>query len=287
MEQVFGQHPHKGLPYILRLELTFRVDGDVTERIKYWFELCNNEFNDFHSSGVQHVSSLAQRGLKRFPEGYQGGSEIDNVDFSQDATLIDGRLSVDQGSKTSVEYDGLWVGRGGVPYAYLECLSTSPTVSQAEIGLRLRAILARYCDRFPIQFAYISGGDNVRQRTALEVALRRPWPVALEQVDQVLRGYSWVTVIPKVLAPVVLPRVMDDSLLVANATESGDLLVQAGDTFDDYDDSRMSALFKCLAPVLPDGTPVRNEIAKSWPDRFVDRDAREVAKFHSATTPRH
>ncbi|MBM0226520.1 MULTISPECIES: hypothetical protein [Micromonospora] len=94
--------------------------------------------------------------------------------------------------------------------------------------------------------------------TELDKSLRRDSDVSLKQSRQVLRGYSWVTVVPGELV---------ERLGGADAIESagavaevrrlaaGGVLLRATRTPEEYDDLAMQRLFRMLAPVLPPGQP--------------------------------
>ncbi|MFC8075080.1 hypothetical protein ACFUN8_06035 [Streptomyces sp. NPDC057307] len=118
---------------------------------------------------------------------------------------------------------------------------------------------------------------NSHESTDLEATLRRARRKSRRESRTLLRGYSWVTGVPAELAA----RLGGARALAATGAfhdvrelTGGGLLLQAGDTLAGYDERRMYAVFRALAPVLPPGLP---SSAPARPEpRVVFEDAAEV-----------
>ncbi|MET4922406.1 hypothetical protein P3L51_08590 [Streptomyces sp. PSRA5] len=118
---------------------------------------------------------------------------------------------------------------------------------------------------------------NFHESTDLEATLGRPRRRSRRESRTLLRGYSWVTGVPAELAA----RLGGARALEATGAfhavrqlRGGGLLLQASETLAGYDEQRMYAVFRALAPVLPPGMPDR---APARPEsRVVFEDAAEV-----------
>ena len=99
-----------------------------------------------------------------------------------------------------------------------------------------------------------------------------------------MRGYSWTTLVPASLAPVVIPRLESSAKLTWRVLPTGALLIQAGESPQEYEAAAMNELFERLAPVLPSGVPLIHPKLMGIPSKLlVARDARDVAPFHADT----
>ncbi|MCM0674772.1 hypothetical protein NCC78_08730 [Micromonospora phytophila] len=117
------------------------------------------------------------------------------------------------------------------------------------------------------------GGND--SSTELDKALRRDRNVSVEQSRQLLRGYSWVTVVPQEL----VHRLGGADVIEASGAveevrrlRAGGVLLRATRTPEEFDDAAMRRLFGLLAPVLPPGQP---RDLPGWPTshRVVYEDA--------------
>jgi hypothetical protein len=90
-----------------------------------------------------------------------------------------------------------------------------------------------------------------------------------------LRGYSWVTIVPKDLASTV-----DDTSGFADVRplSGGGLWLRATEDFREYDEAAAGRVFAALAPVLAAGLPVRR--------RLVPDEAPQLLAFKDAAAQR-
>lgn len=118
-----------------------------------------------------------------------------------------------------------------------------------------------FAERHAPLFGHVSYADSVpHPETQLEQALNRHPRHTLPEWDRYLRGYSWVTVIPAVLAAQVGGAGgLRDSGAFARVDEvaGGSLWLQASSRWGEYreDQAVVDRVFEVLARVLPPGTP--------------------------------
>lgn len=98
--------------------------------------------------------------------------------------------------------------------------------------------------------------------TALDAALRRDRDDSLREARRHLRGYSWITVVPRELAA----RLGGADALTATgafaeveALPPGGVWLRATDRAETYDAAAVRRVFSALAPVLPPGRPEPDE----------------------------
>ncbi|MFI7067415.1 hypothetical protein ACIBL3_40925 [Kribbella sp. NPDC050124] len=153
-----------------------------------------------------------------------------------------------------------WFGRATVPVAVQEAF----VEFLAEFSEGARASFGNVAD------------DNAGGRTALEVDLPRSEDHGVLQSDDVLRGYSWVTVCP----PALVGRLGGYEALEATGAfaevrrlDYGAALLRATDRLEQYDDDAIRRVFHALAPVLPRGKPRQSPIYDNRvPPRLVYED---------------
>jgi hypothetical protein len=108
-------------------------------------------------------------------------------------------------------------------------------------------------------FANIAS-DNSANQTALETYLPRLYEAGLMESPRVVRGYSWVTLVP---AGALRGRggveVLENSGAFVEIDELryGAALLRATRRFEGYEDSVVKRVFRALAPALPGGVPRR------------------------------
>ncbi|MEV0284003.1 MULTISPECIES: hypothetical protein [unclassified Kribbella] len=140
--------------------------------------------------------------------------------------------------------------------------------------------LAEFSERARASFGNVAD-DNDGGRTALEVVLPRLEDHGVLQSDEVLRGYSWVTVCP----PALVDRLGGYEALEATGAftevrrlDYGAALLRATDRLEEYDDDAIRRVFHALAPVLPRGKPRQSPV---YDDRVPPRLVYEDPSDHS------
>jgi hypothetical protein len=121
------------------------------------------------------------------------------------------------------------------------------------------AFMKSFAGRPALAFGHVSRvSDPPAGQTDLEQALiRRVWD-SLREWDRYLRGYSWVTVVPQVLARQVggLDGLRaSGAFVVVDQLPGGVVWLQATDRWSGYQGDRVERVFEALAPVLPPGMP--------------------------------
>ncbi|MFE9460908.1 hypothetical protein [Streptomyces californicus] len=172
------------------------------------------------------------------------------------------------GFHPSFHDDGAWVddtgrvggtrtGRGGSHTELSVSVRGDGRVADAAWCAGLVDFLAAALDGANPAFARIDH-RNAHETTDLEAALKRPLRRSLRESRTLLRGYSWVTGVPAELAD----RLGGAAALEATGAfhavrplRAGGLLLQADETLVGYDDRRLEAVFRALAPLLPPGLP--------------------------------
>jgi hypothetical protein len=108
-----------------------------------------------------------------------------------------------------------------------------------------------------VDYAEVSYGYGGTELTMLELDLGLSPSVTMAAASTVLRGYSWITVVP----PGIAAGLGGTSALVGSGVfhrveqlPHGSVWLQASEHFDDYDDERAAAVFGVLAPYLPPGS---------------------------------
>jgi hypothetical protein len=142
----------------------------------------------------------------------------------------------------------------------------------------LVGLIRDFSVRFEPTFANITD-DNDVVGTGLELALGRDADEGHERSPRVLRGYSWVTLLPRFVAELLESRLgdLDPELVTWERLPTGAVLVQAGPSLSEYGLPRMIALFHCVAPALPPGTPMRVPTYPGMPPlRLIFEDAASV-----------
>lgn len=259
----------------------FPQAADIHERTEAWFSACHkylegpvldglgNVVRYSNDTGVKFIGELR---LNEFT--YEAGRSLQySLVVPYDDRPGEWRAAV---------LMSLWVS-DVTPHAWLVCDAYSERLSNYEVAVLLRDLVAEHVNRNAVVYGAVAFGTTLGS-PILEGALRRSWIDGLHQAESVLRGYSWITVVPAALAAVVETRAAKFPQLKARRTGAGDLIVQAGETPQDYDEATQSALFECLAPVLASGTP-RKSLEKARPRGIIYRDAREIAPFHLPVEP--
>ena len=128
--------------------------------------------------------------------------------------------------------------------------------------------------RVDVSFGHVCDDDSGRGQTPLdEVLFRGGRILSITKGRDVLRGYSWVTVVPAGLAQKLggaEAMRASGAFAVVDELPSGGLWLQATSHFADYDPAAVHRVFRALAPVLPTGRP------KPKPDPFDEKSRRLI-----------
>jgi hypothetical protein len=158
------------------------------------------------------------------------------------------------------------------------------------------AFMRGFAGRHAPAFGHVSSANSALPgETQLEQALKRhPWDTLVEG-DRYLRGYSWVTVVPAVLAA----RLGGATGLRASGVfaavgevAGGSVWLQAPLRWSQYagDQAVVDRVFEILAPVLPPGRPLPYKLVRpampGAPDMPEIRapyllSLRDAAEFHA------
>lgn len=112
-------------------------------------------------------------------------------------------------------------------------------------------------------------------RTALDTALRRDPDDSVREARRYLRGYSWITVVPRELAAGLGGAgalTATGAFAQVEALPHGGVWLRATDRADSYDAAAVRRVFQALAPVLPPGRPEPDELGgHAW--HLIPEDA--------------
>jgi hypothetical protein len=122
--------------------------------------------------------------------------------------------------------------------------------------------------------------DDSRGRTALDELLGRLRDQSVADSRRILRGYSWVTICAQELAERLGGAEALRGTGAFHAVEplrGGGVWLRATERYQDYDEARIAAVFRALAPVLPAGKPTPPPPFVPVTYRLVYEDASTVA----------
>jgi hypothetical protein len=129
------------------------------------------------------------------------------------------------------------------------------------------AFMRDYCARHAVAFGHVSARSrDLLGETDLERALNRQTWTSLAEWDRYLRGYSWVTMVPAVLAARLGGAgALRDSgaFAVVDEVAGGSVWLQATRRWSEWagDPAVVDRVFDVLAPVLPPGMPEPGDLA--------------------------
>lgn len=206
-------------------------------------------------------------------------------------TLVDAEVSLRKETDGQERSCALHVVRIGeeAGFARLLVWIDPETGGRLDAGPPELRLLRDFAERFRVVFGHVSRGSHSAE-TELEQALILRPRRTIPEWDQRLRGYSWVTIVPRVLADRVGgPAGLRASGAFADVTEMPHdaVWLQATQTWDEYagDQSAIERVFEALAPVLPAGKPHTKDIirpgAPGMPELSIPYlvSARDAAEF--------
>lgn len=106
-------------------------------------------------------------------------------------------------------------------------------------------------------FGYVSAEFGDSFYTALDLTLRRNFLESFSASRDILRGYSWLTVIPKELVTRLggSSTLQSSGMAGVHELPAGGVVLVASPTPAEYSDDVMQEQFALLTPVLPRGKP--------------------------------
>ncbi|GAA0940182.1 hypothetical protein GCM10009554_30650 [Kribbella koreensis] len=127
-----------------------------------------------------------------------------------------------------------------------------------DAGDRWMSFLAEVVGSVTVVYGEVAVNGNVHHTTAFDSAIGRNHLDSLAQSSEYIRGYSWITLCPAVL----VERVGGVKGLRASGAfaevrllGSGDVLLLATSTPQEFDRAALRRVWVALAPVLPAGLP--------------------------------
>ena len=160
------------------------------------------------------------------------------------------------------------------------CIETSPEI----------AYMRSFAAANVVAFGHVSPVDNTLLGwTELELGLGRPMWDSLTELDRYLRGYSWVTVVPEMLAARLGgPQALRESgaFCRVDVLAGGSVWLQATPRWSEYGHEQIDRVFEVLAPVLPPGMPESHRMLAPGGPGFPARtrpyllSIRDAAEFY-------
>jgi hypothetical protein len=171
----------------------------------------------------------------------------------------------------------LEVYREGRENGHARPMVTVPAHEDLDASCPKVAFMREYCARHAVAFGHVSArGRGLPGETDLERALNRQTWTSLAEWDRYLRGYSWVTVVPAVLAARlggVGALRGSGAFAVVDEVAGGSVWLQATRRWSEWagDQAVVDRVFEVLAPVLPPGMPEPGDLAAiPEPDKPVE-----------------
>ncbi|MEV0460635.1 hypothetical protein [Catellatospora methionotrophica] len=165
-----------------------------------------------------------------------------------------------------------------------DALALTASVNSARLddcvfGQRWLAVARSLCDQLPVSHAEIGhrpfrAETRVRDLTMLDRLLYRYPADSIAASRSMLRGYAWLTVLPRELGDVLggVEKLAATGVFHEVARlDTGGYWLLATEHFDEYDTAAAERVFHVLAPVLPPGLPARST---AEPHMIILRDAR-------------
>jgi hypothetical protein len=99
---------------------------------------------------------------------------------------------------------------------------------------------------------------NIDHATSLDMALDRVFIDSIEESAKFLRGYGWITLCPAVLADRLGGAAgleASGAFVAVRSLPSGDVLLLATATPQEFDQAALRRVWSAVAPALPPGQP--------------------------------
>lgn len=132
------------------------------------------------------------------------------------------------------------------------------TMSPAEFDAeRCVNFMTSFLDEVDPAFGYVSTDFGAGFHTALDLTLRRNVVESFSASRDILRGYTWLTIIPKELVARLggSAALTGSGMAGVHPLAAGGVVLVASSSPDHYSDEVMRKQFALLAPVLPAGKP--------------------------------
>ncbi|WP_018684444.1 hypothetical protein [Actinokineospora enzanensis] len=147
-------------------------------------------------------------------------------------------------------------GSGREDWVLLESMVLEETFAEADVDGAVVGFLREFAEKHAPVYAEISYA--VGHRTGFEHQFLRDYRLSLGQAREVLRGYSWITVVSQEigdrLGGVEALRASGAFVEVARL-RNGVYWLRATETYDGYQMPEVEKVFRVLAPALPRGGP--------------------------------
>ncbi|MEV8374826.1 hypothetical protein AB0P21_18965 [Kribbella sp. NPDC056861] len=134
----------------------------------------------------------------------------------------------------------------------------APELLAPDSGERWMSFLADSVGSRSVDYGQVVLDGNINHSTALDMAVGRDFITSIEESSKFLRGYGWITLCPKVLADRLgggAGLEASGAFVAVRTLDSGDVLLLATATPQEFDREALRRVWRALAPVLPPGLP--------------------------------
>lgn len=245
------------------LMVSVNVDRDDLELYQRWGERWLRRFPEVMAPDLWdriRVDPLVSAGLSviPWPDGPIKGGKFDLTRFDHFVgKLADPVESIRCGGETDDERVGTHVSWTRERHMYFGGDVSVTSESLPGDVRRLVGFMVDFLDDIDPAFGAASIEFKNNMDTELDRALRRDEDDSIAQSREFLRGYSWLTVIPKELVARLggVRALREAPLAAVYPLTAGGVVVLASSTPSGYDDVAMRGLFRTVSPVLPPGKP--------------------------------
>lgn len=179
--------------------------------------------------------------------------------------ILDAEIMLKRNTDNKSEEHRVTVRREGGESGFVRLMIPSLTEINCASECREVIFMRGFTDKYTAVFGHISRSlGSLAGKTELGCALDIDVQNSLENWNRYLRGYSWVTIIPAILAERVGgPDGLraTGAFAVVEEVAGGSLWLLAADRWRDFseDQAVIDRVFEALAPVLPPGIPEREK----------------------------